>query len=111
MDVGSRAVCAIPRCDQVKISPSDIQKAKLRATTQRIYHVIPYDGAWLVKRAGNRRASRVFVTRDEALAFVGVRSSAARRLKTVDEVVLHNANGGVEARMKPIGDGGTPAKK
>ena len=95
----------------MKISPSDFQKAKRRAATQRIYHVIPNDGAWLVKRAGGRRASGVFVTRDEALAFVGVRSSPARRLKTVDEVVVHNANGDVEARMKPVQGGRTSAKK
>ena len=96
---------------RLKVAQSDIQEAKRRAAKQNVYHVIPNDGAWVVKRAGTQRASRVFQTRDEALAFVGVKSSSTPRLKDVGEVVVHNGNGEVETRMQAIRDSRAPLKE
>ncbi len=98
----------------MKIAPREFQEARRRAARQRVYHVIPSDGAWVVKRAGTQRASRVFPTQEEALAFVGVKSSVtsstAPGLKDVGEVVVHNRNGGIESRILPIRDAKGPAE-
>lgn len=51
-------------------------------------HVIPRDGQWAVRGAGNRRATRVFATKAEAI-------KAARRIarKQGSDLVIHRADG------------------
>ncbi|WP_420125589.1 DUF2188 domain-containing protein [Longimicrobium sp.] len=51
-------------------------------------HVVPRDGRWAVRGAGNSRATRIFATQREAI-------SAAREIarKQGAELVIHRANG------------------
>jgi hypothetical protein len=88
----------------MRIGRSEFQKARQKAIRDKVYHLMPSNGAWAVKRVGTQRASRVFRTRDQVLEFLGVRASRNPRLKDVGEVVIHDRNGGVESRLRPIGD-------
>ncbi len=56
-------------------------------------HVIPADGQWAVRGAGNRRATRVFGTQGEAIA-------AAREIarKQGAELVIHGADGRIREK-------------
>ena len=57
--------------------------------TKDTLHVVPHDGSWAVKRAGNERASSTHKTQREAI-------DAARDLATEgDELVIHRPDGAI----------------
>src|SRR5690606_20990528 len=56
---------------------------------QIVYHVVPNEDRWAVKREGADRASRVAETQDEAVA---VAEQMARN-QAPTRVVVHGANG------------------
>ncbi|HLT48303.1 MAG TPA: DUF2188 domain-containing protein [Rubricoccaceae bacterium] len=60
---------------------------------QIVYHVVPSEGRWAVKREGADRASRVADTQDEAVA---VAEQMARN-QAPGRVVVHGANGLIES--------------
>lgn len=51
-------------------------------------HVVPFDGRWAVRGAGNRRATRVFATQHEAI--VAAREIARNQ---GSELVIHGSDG------------------
>ncbi|HYE96702.1 MAG TPA: DUF2188 domain-containing protein [Rubricoccaceae bacterium] len=58
-----------------------------------VYHVVPSDGRWAVKREGGHRPSRLADSRDEAFEAA---ESFARHLAP-GRVVLHRADGTIES--------------
>jgi hypothetical protein len=60
---------------------------------QIVYHVVPNEGRWAVKREGAERASRVADSQDEAVA---VAEQMARN-QAPGRVVVHGANGLIES--------------
>ena len=58
-----------------------------------VYHVVPNEGQWAVKREGSDRAIRVDADRDNVIrdATTFVRNQAAGR------VVIHRADGAIES--------------
>lgn len=56
---------------------------------QLVYHVVPHEGRWAVKREGAERPSRIADTQDEAVA---VAEQMARN-QAPGRVVVHGADG------------------
>lgn len=56
-------------------------------------HVVPKNGQWAVRGAGNSRATRVFATQSEAI-------SAAREIarKEGSELVIHRSDGRIREK-------------
>jgi hypothetical protein len=59
----------------------------------RNQHVVPRDGRWAIRGAGNRRATRVFATQAEAI-------KAAREIarKQGTDLVIHRADGRIRQK-------------
>lgn len=56
-------------------------------------HVVPHDGGWAVRGAGNQRASSVHETQREAIA--AARSTAINQRS---EMLIHGENGQIRER-------------
>lgn len=70
--------------------------AGLEGRLKPSYHVIARQDHWSVKRLGARRATRVFASQPEAVAYaVTIAAPAAI------EVVVHKKDGSVERRISP----------
>jgi predicted RNase H-like HicB family nuclease len=53
-----------------------------------VYHVVPGDGQWIVKRSGATRASRIYARKDLA-----VQHGKALARKHAAQLVIHNRDG------------------
>lgn len=60
---------------------------------QIVYHVVPSDGRWAVKREGAERASRVADSQDEAVSA----AEQMARNQAPGRVVVHGASGLIES--------------
>lgn len=82
---------ALPR---PKASNTQVQAYILAARQGlKAQHVVHNDGQWAVRRAGASKASRVFVTQDEAIRYA---QALARSNKT--ELFVHDRNGLIRER-------------
>lgn len=61
--------------------------------TKKNQHVVPHSGGWAVKGAGNKRASSVHQTQNDAI-------SAAREtaIRQKSEMFIHGRNGRIRER-------------
>jgi hypothetical protein len=71
----------------------------LEGAMSKNQHVVPLDGQWAVRGAGNRRATRLFSTQAEAI-------SAAREIARNQraELVIHGADGRIRQKST-VGNG------
>ena len=60
----------------------------------RSHHVVPRDGAWIVKRAGAKRAAAVFEKKSDAVA-------AAKKIarNSNSELFVHGQDGRIQDRL------------
>jgi hypothetical protein len=59
-----------------------------------IYHVVPHQNEWAVKREGNEQASRVLPDQDEAIA----QARAFARNQAPSRIVIHGPDGAITAQ-------------
>jgi hypothetical protein len=62
---------------------------------QSVYHIVPRDGVWAVKRQGAQQASRVANSRDGAMRI----AQAFARSQAPVRIVLHREDGTIESQV------------
>ena len=69
-----------------------------------IFHVVPHNDGWSVKREGNERASSVHTTQKEAI------DSARSFARDGDDIVIHRADGTIREHVTPAVTIAEPAR-